>query len=357
MKAKSQTELWARLLAADFVKGDLPMAKSIPWFIRTMLGIGGWIGALFIMGFIFGLFPEVERNILLATVMATACCLGAGAIYFVAPDSIFASQFALAIGLTGQVLFCMAIFRLFNPQEFWGYFYLFCLEIVLTLFMFNFTQRIFTTLAVVAALFLGFAQAGLHELALPVVVTGCALVWRGEQRLAGWGGLWQPVGYGLALGALFCAATLRFGEELLGWIQRGGGGWLPGHGEVIGSVLIGGVFLAVTVDILRKLDLDPFARGGLVVLLCTLMILGATFPAHGLATALLILVLGVAGGNRIIFAFGLLALAAFLSFYYYQMKETLLFKSLVLSETGTLLLAIRWGLGKLFPASKEASNA
>lgn len=357
MKMVLRSELWEGLRVADLVKGEVPSAVATPWFVRLMLGIAGWIGASFIMGFVFGLFPNLGRDIGIAILTGAVCCLGAWAIFLFAPNSSFAGQLGLAIGLVGQVLFCVAIFRHFSVEEFLGYGSLFCLEVVLTLVMRNFIQRIFTTLAAVAALFLGFAQSGLHELALPVVVTGCALVWRGEMRLAKWAVLWQPVGYGLALGALFCAAALRSEEVLRDLTQRGDGGWLHGHGEVVGTVLIAVVFLAVTVDILRKIGVGATSRDGLTVLACTVLILGGSFPAYHLAPALLVLVIGFGGGNRILFGLGLLALAAFLSIYYYQMQETLQFKAMILAETGSLLLVGRWGLGKLFPVGEEAHHA
>ncbi|MCM2266070.1 MAG: DUF4401 domain-containing protein [Desulfuromonadales bacterium] len=349
--------LWDRLLAAGLVAGDVPTRAASPWFIRVMLGIAGWIGALFILGFIGAGFAMVMRSAGAAAVAALICCGGAYVIFRLASKGDFASQFGLATGLAGQVLFGVAIFQQFDSRESLAYFLFFCVEAVLTWLMPNFLHRIFTTVAAVVALSLGFAQAGLHGLALPLIVAGCALVWRGELRLAARADLWRPVGYGLALGVLQTAATPMLGGEVLFLFRRGGAGWLQKYGPEVGTLLVAVVFLAVTVQILRELEIDTSSREGLAILCCAVLVMGVSFPAHGLAAALLILILGFAGGNRVLFGLGLLAVASFLSHYYYQMRETLLFKSLILGATGAFLLGARWGMGRLFPAREARRHA
>src|SRR5688572_29235181 len=54
----SATEIWARLRQAGLVQGELPEQEGArsPWFVRAMLGIAGWFGALFLLLFVgFGL--------------------------------------------------------------------------------------------------------------------------------------------------------------------------------------------------------------------------------------------------------------------------------------------------------------
>lgn len=357
MNAAACRELWERLRAAGLGAGAVPERTASPWFIRVMLGFAGWIGALFIFGFVGAAFAMVMDNAGAAAIAAFICSGGAYAIFRLAGKGDFAGQFGLAIGLAGQILFAVAIFDHFDAEESLAYFLFFCVEATLTLLMPNFLHRIFTTVAAVAALFLGFAQAGLHGLALPLVVAGCALVWRRELRLAARAELWRPVGYGLALGVLQTAATPLLGGEVLFLFRRGGDGWLRQYGPEVGTLLVAVVFLAVTVQILRELAIDTTSREGLAILCCAALAMGVSFPAHGLAAALLLLILGFAGGNRVLFGLGLLAVASFLSHYYYQMRETLLFKSLILGATGVFLLGARWGLGRLFPGREARRHA
>jgi hypothetical protein len=322
-----------------------------------MLGIAGWIGALFILGFIGAGFAMVMRNAGAAAVAAIICCGGAYAIFRMSSKGDFASQFGLATGLAGQALFGVAIFQHFHVERSAAFFLFFCVEAALTLFMPNFTHRIFTTLGAVGAASLGLAQAGLHGLALPLIAAGCAMVWRGELRLAARADLWQPVGYGLVLGVLQTATTSLLGGEILSLFHRNGNGWLKIHGAELGTALVAVVFLAVTVDIIRELGIGTSSREGVAILCCAALAMAVTFPAHGLAAALLILIIGFAGGNRVLFGLGLLALASFLSHYYYQMHETLLVKSLILGATGALLLLVRWGVREFLPAREVRYHA
>jgi hypothetical protein len=49
MSTMSRETLWARLRQASLVDGELPDPGEarVPWFVRVMMGIAGWIGALF----------------------------------------------------------------------------------------------------------------------------------------------------------------------------------------------------------------------------------------------------------------------------------------------------------------------
>lgn len=349
MNTTARKDLWERLRKNGLVKGDAPSVTSAPWYVRIMLGIAGWIGALFILGFVGSGFAMVMQSSGAATVAAIICSGAAYAIFRMASKGDFASQFGLATGLVGQILFGVAIFKQFHSGESTGYFLYFCVEAAFTLLMPNFIHRIFTTLAAVAALSFGLAQAGLYGFALPLTAAGCAVVWRGETRLATRADLWQPVGYGLALGVLQTATTSLLGGEVLSFFHRNGNSWLQRHGTEVGTALVVVVFLTVTVQILRELDISTSSPEGITIVSCAAVVLAVSFPAHGLAAAALILIIGFAGGNRILFGLGLLALASFLSHYYYRMSETLLVKSLILGVIGIILLLGRWGLLRLLP--------
>lgn len=354
MNTTARTDLWERLRKNGLVSGDAPAVTAAPWYVRVMLGIAGWIGALFILGFVGTGFAMVMQSSGAATVAAIICSGGAYAIFRMASKGDFASQFGLATGLVGQVLFGVAIFKQFQSGEAAGFFLFFCVEAAVTLVMPNFMHRIFTTLAAVGALSFGLAEAGLHGFAFPLTAAGCAVVWRGETRLATRADLWQPVGYGLALGLLQTATSSLLGGEVLSFFHRNGNSWLQRHGSEVGTALVAVVFLAVVFHILQELDISSSSTEGITIISCAVVVLAASFPAHGLAAAALILIIGFAGGNRILFGLGLLALASFLSHYYYRLGETLLVKSLILGVIGIILLLGRWGLQRLL--SMEAND-
>ncbi|WP_026839750.1 DUF4401 domain-containing protein [Citrifermentans bremense] len=357
MKTVARFELWGRLRQARLVTGDLPTAPSSPWYIRAMLGFAGWIGAWFILGFVGTGFAMVMRSAGAASFAAILCCGGAYAIFRLPSKGDFAGQFGLAVGLAGQALFAVAIFKERSASISLGCFMFFCIEALLTVLMPNFMHRIFTTVAAVAALFYASAQAGLHGVVLSVTAAACAVVWRGEMRLVARAELWQPVGYGLALGVLQLAASSAAGEAMLSGLHHGEADWLQRHGNDVGTALVAVIFLAVTVQILKELDIEVSGKEGIAIVSCMALIMAVSFPTHGLAAAALILILGFAGGNRVLFGLGLMAVASFLSHYYYQMRETLLIKSMILAATGALLLVARWALLRLIPAKEGRQDA
>lgn len=343
----NRVELWEKLQLADLVSGELPEQQGTPWYVRAMLGVVGWIGALFMLGFVGLLFSSALENPVVAALIGSVCCGVACAAHRSPGKGDLVGQFALALGFVGQALLLFAIFDAFKDIKFICYFLAFCLELALTLVMPNFIQRVFTTFAASLVLFFGFAEAGLHGVSLPLVTALCALVWRKEIKLAGRSALWQPVGYGLLLGVIQQAITALFAGDKMH--SFGGGNWLSMNEIAVSTVLVAFIVLAVTVDILQELSVKSFSRGGIAILTCVTVVLAASFWAHGLAVACLVLILGFAGGNRVIFGLGVALLLFFISRYYYQMQETLLFKSMVLGGIGVFLLSVRLVLRRLFP--------
>jgi len=53
MNAQRQNS-WQTLLEAGLVTGPIPNSQSLesPWYVRLMLGMAGWIAALFLLGFV-----------------------------------------------------------------------------------------------------------------------------------------------------------------------------------------------------------------------------------------------------------------------------------------------------------------
>ena len=56
MSASDRTALWDRLDAAGLVEGAAPSAAAdaVPWYVRAMVGIAGWIAACFLLAFVGG---------------------------------------------------------------------------------------------------------------------------------------------------------------------------------------------------------------------------------------------------------------------------------------------------------------
>ena len=54
MNADDRAELWDELQGAGLATGDVPDVEDapVPWYVRTMIGIAGWIAAGFLLGFV-----------------------------------------------------------------------------------------------------------------------------------------------------------------------------------------------------------------------------------------------------------------------------------------------------------------
>jgi len=123
MSTVTRAALWERLAKASLVEGTLPEAgeASSPWFIRVMLGFAGWLGALFLLGFVGAAFVALFRSASSMLVLGGCACAAAVAIYRVAPKSDFMAQFGLAVSFAGQALILIGladVFRSFNPTQF-----------------------------------------------------------------------------------------------------------------------------------------------------------------------------------------------------------------------------------------------
>ena len=73
-------------------------------------------------------------------------------------------------------------------------------------------------------------------------------------------------------------------------------------------------------------------------------------PAHGVAAALVLILIGFGRAAPVLTGLGIAAGLVYLSNYYYARSLTLLHKSLVLMASGLLLLALRWTLFRKDPA-------
>lgn len=60
----TDTQLWQQLQEAGLVQGAEPPAREDRgyWYIRLMQGVGGWIGALFLLGFVGITLPLGEQT-------------------------------------------------------------------------------------------------------------------------------------------------------------------------------------------------------------------------------------------------------------------------------------------------------
>lgn len=351
MNASVRVVLWQRMREAGLAQGEMPAPAGThaPWYVRTMLGIAGWIGALFLLGFAGAALAFMFKSATAALAVGAMCCAGGYAIFRAAPDNDFAQQFGLAVSLAGQFAFIFGLHDMFGKRVDAAFLFAVAgFEAVLAVLLANFVHRVWATLAAAAALGLALAYLGIHGAAAGAAAAGFALLWLNEPAWAARGALWRPVGYGLALSILHFDGMLLFGRAVTFWSRRGeavvDAAWVSWIGPgLAGAVLVYTVYRLLArhgVSLSDKTAVAALAASGAVAL--------ATLQAPGVSSSLLILLLGFAVSSRVLQGIGVIALLAYLSHFYYALHATLLLKSAVLAGSGIVLLALWAGMRLLF---------
>ena len=353
-------ELWERLSARGLVEGEAPPERPPQsfWYVRVMLGIAGWIGGAFLIGFVAAAFSLLVSGQGIPVVLGAACCAGAYALFRAFDGQAFAEQFALALSLAGQGLVVMGLFQLMGERGPAPYLAVAAVEAGLVLAVPNFLHRVLAAGGAAVAVALALAQLSLQALSIPLLCAGMALAWLEPRRWARQGRLWRPVGYGLVLALLLVETFRLFGAAgfLFGWRESAS----DGHGDY--QALAGrGMSAALLVCVAALLSLGDKPRrasSSSASAIGAALLLGLiSLKAPGLASALLVLLLGFAAANRLLMALGILSLLGFVTHFYYSLHATLLAKSGLLAATGLCLLAAHMVIRRLPAEGGDASHA
>lgn len=339
----SREGLWTKLVEAGVVEGPLPKEPNpdSPWYMRVLTGFSGWLAALFLLGFVGSAFVWAVENAILSLAVGAVMILGAYTILRHAANE-FVEHLALALSLAGQVLVFWGLFRINTPG--WSastWLWIALLELALTWWMPSFVHRVFSTFLAAGALSTAFMQMHVPYVIDSVLLLAMAWIWlhlfRYPRQLA----RLRAVGYGLALALIPLKGSVLF--------QAGGTGWRAQPFQVeswlqpwMAELLTVAVMIYVVWQLLQRYQYDSGDRFSLLVLAATLLIALFSLEAPGLATALVILLLGFAVGNRVLLGLGIAALLFFISSYYYLLDITLLAKAGHLLLIGLALLMLRW---------------
>jgi hypothetical protein len=342
MSAASRQDLWQQLCDNGLAQGELPAQETggSPWYVRVMLGFAGWLGALFLLGFMGLGFHSLFNSAPGALTAGVVFCAAAYGLYRIDIDNDFVDQFGLAIGMAGQAMVMIGLFNAFNTNAPTAFLLLFVFEAALSAVIPNFLHRVITTWAALLALSFGLQRLGVYGVAPALAAAGFAMVWLSEQRWTA-AAPWRPIGYGLALALVQIDAALLWNVGMLFRLTGDAPAGLALYAPQIGAALTGAVFLACAWRLLEREKITLDQRSGMFLAGAAVAVALFSFAAHGLTSALLVVLLGYAAGSRVLTGLGLFALAGFLSHYYYLMQTTLLMKSGLLLLAGAVLLAAR----------------
>ena len=354
MKTAARGATWNRLVAANIVTGPVPPtdaeeAMQMPWYVRALIGIAGWIAAGFLLGFIgaaLQLFDDNALSIIGGLVLIAA----AYGLLRNAKRQAFGSQFAIAMSMAGQVLVWSGLDpNLRRPHVEWLVIAAF--QAALAVVLPNFILRVWCAAAAATATAMLLLVSGAYFLSIGLLAAATALVWLYEFTWPRVNSALRAIGYGLTLALIVVQGTVFAIASANGWMSYKMEfvlGWVP---RWLGWLLPGLVLVAVVWRLQARRGSDLDDKNTLVAVFAAALVTAASFKAPGIATGLTLVLLGYANANRSLVGLGLIALVSYLSAYYYFLESTLLMKSLTLAVTGLVLIAVRFlARPLLFPA-------
>ena len=322
----SELTPWQRLLAASLVEGEAPLDEQPHWSSRFLLGIVGWLAALFLLFFLFMAFEGVIREANHALAMGAILMAAALGLNRRASRGDLWDQFVLALALAADAWLLYGLIDRVDLHSAILWLGLCALSLGIAALFEHWLIRLFHSFAAAILLTLGLACLGLQLLALPLVMGVLTACWLLAERQPSRHQLYESLTLGLALSLLVLG---RLHHPL--W--DGGASMLDelGHSRLplwINPLLCAALLLGVMV----RLKL-PLLYG------LPLVLISAIIP--GMGAGALVLVLGFYAGSLGLMTLAGLLLLGFGSLYYYDLGLTLMTKSWLLLGSGALLLGAR----------------
>lgn len=321
----SDLTLWQTLQQANLVEGEMPRNNQPHWSSRFLLGLVGWIAALFLLFFLFMTFEQLTREANSALLLG-AVLLGVAYAINRSQSGDLWDQFVLALTLAADAWLLYGLLEQADSHQSLLWFGLCLLSLAIAVLFDHWLVRLFHSVAAALLLTLALACLGLQLLALPLVMAAITFCWLRADHDPARHQLYHAITLGLALSLLVLG---RLHQPL--W--EGGSSVLDELGLSrlplwLNPLLCAALLLAVMV----KLKL-PLWYG------LPLVLLSAVIP--GMGAGALVLILGFYAGSLGLMTLAALLLVGYGALYYYDLGLTLMTKSWLLLGSGALLLAAR----------------
>jgi len=346
MSGRDITATWETLRQRGLV-ADTPPPRSemirVPWYVRVISGISGWIAALFLLAVIPIGFGQSFDDGWPWLVVGGLSCLLAWFLDFRGRSGDFAAQFAFALSVAGQIQLLLGLHQLTGWDLRALGWVVVGLELLLFFAIAGPVHRVWTVVA--GGLALLYLIGGLEQgnLLLALGLGAFALVWLNEFNMAGQARYLHPLGYGLLLLILILVVT---GAVDMGGLrsdfvsEQGLAGELLAR-PLLGAMAVGAVVVVATAVILGQQAIARHQGVGLALLCLGLLVATTALFAPGIGAAYLVILVGRAHDNRLLLGIGVFGLLGYLGHYYYALELALLYKSAVLVASGVVLLLAR----------------
>lgn len=351
-------QIWMTLVQADLVHGPAPEPQVVilesPWYVKVLLAFSGWLAALFLLCFIgVGLEFIVESSV--ASCITGGAMIGCAFAILRMPKNEFFEHLGLAVSLAGQALLVFTIFSMDGDDDDISWMLVALMQMPLVLFMPSFVHRVLSCLIIVCAVSMTLSSSGACYVFSSVIMLLAAWLWLNEFRFPAHMHIIRSIGYGLVLALIPQKGTLLFGFTGMGWrsVDNKPDLWIQ---PWVGEVLACAVTLYVVWELLQRHGQNISGRIAIMSLLATLLLCIVSVEARGITAGMVIMLLGFAGGNRVLLGLGIVSLLFYMSSYYYLLDATLLAKAQTLLVIGLVLLVARWFMLRILPVEKEVTD-
>lgn len=337
--------------------------QSAPWFISIFFGFSGILASLFLIGFLTLLLNKSDILESFIGLFVTGIILSAiGAFLFYNAHirlSSFWNSLAFAITLAGQGYITFAILFEGFEQPF-SVVLLLCVQLVMTTLIPNFVYRLLSATAALCCLvylcsYYHIAEISLGLLALIAIVSNL----QRYSLLRHLPDEWQPAFLAMISAVAYASAFVLLSVSIY-FIAAEYGHYFGRYNEAfsynysLAQELLTLASLYAAFIILKRYSLKtPFTLGLLTVIAIAVLSMMSIYVS-GLLAASLIIVIAVANSQRVLLAFGIIALVSYIFWYYYQLDTSLLLKSASMLIIGMGLLLIRLLLVKYYFADRTA---
>ncbi|MES9883851.1 MAG: DUF4401 domain-containing protein [Sedimenticola sp.] len=348
--------IWAVLHQAGLVQEPAPKTTKLesPWYVKVMLAFSGWLAALFLLGFIGRGYQFIIESSFASFITGGVMIAGAYTLLRI-PRNDFFEHLALAVSLAGQALVVWAIFDITKANNVMGWTLVALLQAPLAVVMPNFIHRVFSSFFSAIAFSMALTSIGAPYVFSGVVMFLAASIWLNEFRYPQHMRKIRAIGYGLVVALIPPKGPALFGHGIWGLrsTQNQSELWnLPWMGEVAA----GAVMLYVVWQLLQRHGQALTGRLAITALLGALVLCAVSMEAQGITVGMVIMLLGFAGGNRVLLGLGVASLLFYISSYYYLLDATLLAKAQTLLLVGLVLLAGRWLMLRMMSGEKEIKD-
>ena len=313
-----------------------------PWFITAMIGISAWLSVILFLFFIF--LSNIINGAGSAIVVGLLLLVVTIFLHYSHEDRLFIDQLALALNLTGQILFIGGIGAV-DGNIIAAALVTWFLEIFFIFIYKNHILRflavLIATLAALVLLYEFELYQGIH-LVIILLAAGASWYWLAESdHLTDkiMAPLYQPLGYGFVI-ALQIILLLSVVSDMpnipnLTW-------WYSTLGLTI-------ILIMLEIYLLDGYGISMSAPQSYAIFGSTVLVGLLLYQSPGIIASIIILALAFQRGNKVLLGLAIIFLSLFIIAFYYNLNITLLMKSVTLITTGIALLSLRFVFKYIFP--------